>query len=108
MYRPMVEIEMTAEKATVDLSIGVASRKAQTTMKIMALMGVPENLLTLESVLEKGSAPSRAKDQHILRFGATFNFLKWQLARQFMFANIHAAIYCQLAGSTHHARLCVC
>lgn len=63
----MVEMDTTAEKATVELSIGSPRMKAKITMAHTALMGVPVSGLTLLHSLWPGTAPSREKDQSILR-----------------------------------------
>ena len=40
---------------------------ARVTIRSMALMGVPVSALTFAQIWDPGRAPSRAKDQHILR-----------------------------------------
>ena len=62
----MTEMEMTALKATVLLSMGRPRMKASVTMKHTALMGVPVYGLTLLHREWPGTAPSRENDQHIL------------------------------------------
>lgn len=58
---------MTAVKAVTELSMGRPRMKASTTMKHTALMGVLVQGLTLLHSRHPGTAPSREKDQSILR-----------------------------------------
>lgn len=51
MYRPMVEIETTAPKATVEFSMGRPRMKANMTMAQTAFIGVPVMGFTLDQIL---------------------------------------------------------
>ncbi len=59
-------METTAEKATVELSMGRPRMKAKQTMAHTALMGVPVSGFTLDHSLCPGTPPSRENDHSIL------------------------------------------
>lgn len=59
-------METTAEKATVELSMGRPRMKAKQTMAHTALMGVPVSGFTLDHSLWPGTPPSRENDHSIL------------------------------------------
>ena len=63
----MVEMETTAEKATVELSMGKPRMNANVTMAHTALMGVPVSRLTLLHRRWPGTPRSRENDHSILR-----------------------------------------